>query len=417
MDILNINTGLNLLVSSTKKFKTVSVGMLIRRPLDRQEVTINAIIPGILKRGCEKYPSVKELYRQTELMYGAVFDAQILKKGEQQILQFFIEVLNKDNLVNEAIEFLYELTIRPLTHDGEFEASYIEGEKENLKKVIGSRINDKKEYALLRCIEEMFSGEPFGLYGDGYACDIDGMNNIYAHYQNILRTSPIEFIVIGDVDAASVHSKLANNFNIERGEIIDLDTESVTRTEKEPHEITEQLEVSQGKLCIGLSTGINPVSDDFYKLIVANEILGGGANSRMFAKIREKEQLCYYINSSVYRFKTALMLQAGIDESNYERCVSLIRDEIKSITEAGVSERELADAIKSLRKRYVAIDDYPSQYMDFYLSQYMLNDNLTIEQAIEKISAVTVEDITGCRMYTDTIYFLKGGKENYDKIQ
>ncbi len=412
MNTINIQNGINLHIIPTEKFKTVSMAMLIRRPLNRDEVTINTLIPSLLKHGSNKYKTLGDVYKQTESMYGAIFDAVVLKKGEEQIIQLFIEVLNKDDLVYEAIDFLGEIALRNLVVDGEFDGALIAVEKENLKAIIASRINDKKEYAKLRCVEEMFKTEPFGLYGDGYAEDIDGLCNIYAHYQSILKTSPIEFICIGAVDEQAVAEKLRHDFCIERGEIVQMPALNVSNTQGDAKTVFEQADISQGKLCMGLRTGISPVGDEFYALLVASEILGGGANSKLFVNVREKESLCYYINSFIYRFKMSIMIQSGVDEANYEKAVSLIQNEIRAIAEGNISDIEFDNAVQSIIKKLVSTVDYPSATMDYYLTQFILNDTNGIEDAVEKIKTVRKEDVQNSfqNIQTDTIYFLKGGK-------
>lgn len=412
MNKIEIKDSVNVHIINSKKFETVSIGILLRRPLNKNEVTMNALIPNILKRGCKKYNTLKKINEKIEMMYGAVFNADIIKKGEEQLLEFYIDVINKKNIVYEALEFLFEVILNPLCENEMFDNNYVESEKENLKNEIKGRIDDKREYAKLKCFSLMCKDEPFGIYGDGYIEDLEKINNknIYEHYLNILKTSPVEIIIIGNISDEEIISKIKTSFNIKRKKIIKIPETNYIFEKSDIKEEFEKLNVSQGKLCIGLRTNVNPVGDDFYKLMVANEIFGGNANSKLFLNVREKESLCYYINSVIYRFKTIILIQCGVESKDYNKTLKLIKDEIENMKKCNFSDEEFDNAIMSLNKKYCSIEDYQSSAMDFYLTQYMLNDKLTIKDVAEKIKSVKKEDICEIfkNVFIDTIYFLKG---------
>lgn len=411
METLNIEKDINLHVIKSNKFKTTSICVIIRRNLNRKDVTYNAIIPNILKNGCSKYDTLKKINEKIESMFGAVFDASIIKKGEEQLIQFYIEVINKKDLIMEALDFLNEIILNPLVKDGGFFCNYVEIEKENLRKTINGKINDKREYAKIRCIEEMCKDEHFSIYGDGYEEDLSNINNknIYEYYNKVLADSPIDFILIGDVNSENIKEYIKENFNFKRENIIKIPKSNFEFKYQETKEIKENLDIAQGKLCIGLRAGINPVNEDFYNLIVANEILGGGASSYLFLNLREKENLCYYINSVVYRFKSIILIQSGIDKNNFSKSIDLIKKEIENIKKGDFSDKDFENAKKGLIKKYEVIEDYPSSTIDFYISQYMLNDKDNLDDVKNKIKNVTKENAAKAikDLFLDTIYFLE----------
>ena len=98
MNIINIEKGVNLHVIKTEKFNTIAVAILVRRSIKRDEATFNAILPYVLKRGCKKYESLRKINIHLEEMYGATFESCVIKKGEEQILQFFCERLSHFNM-------------------------------------------------------------------------------------------------------------------------------------------------------------------------------------------------------------------------------------------------------------------------------------------------------------------------------
>lgn len=386
---------------------------LIRTKLSRDYVTVNALIPGILKSGCKKYDSRKKIFRKAEELYGAVFDAAVMKKGDEQIIEFYMEILDSDGLLKQALEFMKNIIVEPLVIDGGFNEQFVENEKVNLKNTIEGRINNKKEYARLRCIEEMFPDEPFGLYADGYTEDLKNINpkNCYEHYLELLNNSPIEFILIGNKEQNETEKLIKDVFkDLKNSNNTNFENIEVSAKNRTANTVTENADISQAKLCIGIETGLQNTGDDFYKLLVANEILGGGASSRLFLNVREKESLCYYIGSVLFRFKSFILCQAGIEADKLEKVLELIKAQIEDIKSGNVNKNELDTAVKGLIKKYSSISDYPASSMDFYLAQYMLSDKTDINGFADSLKKVSLEDVaeTAQSFNIDTVYVLKG---------
>ena len=409
-----ISKGIHFHFIESKKFKTTAITVLLRRQLSKEEATINAIIPSILKRGSAKYFSVSEIHRKTENLYGAIFDAMIMKKGEEQVLQFFIEVVKKDKLTEDALEFLKEVILNPLIENGKFDKEIVDGEKANLAKGIKGRVNDKKEYAKLRCLEESCTGEPFGIYGDGYLEDIENLNekNIYEQYQKIIQTSPIDIIVIGNEDEKALAQCISLHYGLQREQVQEINKASAHIKKEKELIIKETMDVTQGKICMTFRSGIESTGVNFYKLMLMNELFGGSSNSKLFSSIREKESLCYNINSLVFRFKTIVFVQSGVEEKNFEKVIELVKQELKSLSEKNIQEDEFKNAKKSIINKFKSIEDYSALTMDFYLTQYMLNDTDTLEDVQQKFAAITMNDVADIAklLYLDTIYLLGKGK-------
>ncbi|MDR1688258.1 MAG: insulinase family protein [Clostridiales bacterium] len=471
MELINISNGVKLHALQTQKFKTVTVCLLIRRKLTRAEATLNALLPGVLRRGCEKFNTLTKINRELEGMYGAVFDADVVKKGEEQIIQFFMEFVNAgepeingtsagkipadkapkaeyspaeppQSAERRALSFLAEILQNPLTENGGFRADIVSSEAENLKTAIEGRLNNKAEYAKLKCVEIMCENEAFGIYGDGYAEDLPGITpvKLFWHYKRVLKESPAEFIIIGNIDTKKTAALIKELFTdlAERENILkvpktlpSLPREQIKARPALPAHVrtrppltsrghiktvTEEFNVSQGKICIGLKSGMPATGAPFYSLTLLNEILGGSANSRLFVNIREKKSLCYSIFSYFYRFKGIILIHCGADSDKLEEIFALCEKELSSLANKKVSEKELSFAKKSLAKKISALNDSPAQTADFYLSQYLQNDKVPLTCFARNLEKVTAREIkeTAAALVVDTVYMLTGsgyGKE------
>ena len=400
------------------KFTTNILCLLIRRPLCREEVTSTALLPPLLARGCKKYPTVQDIRLAAESLQGSIFDAQIIKKGEEQILQFFFECVDDCDdsgltFKGEVLDFLHEIILNPLL-EGEipaFHSANVKGEKENLKNRIEGRINNKSEYAKLKCIETMCAGEPFGLYGDGYAEDLPNIttSNLLKHYHNILANSTVEFIALGNWDEGWLKREIDSRFSalFISNKIIPKPILNQARTTRQL--VTMNHNTSQGNLVIGLRGEVKPLGMDYIHLQLAKEILGGSPNAKLFANIREKESLCYSVYSSLYRFKSLMCIVAGSEPDKLDYVLELAEKEINALKKGEFSKDDLYNAKQSLQKRWRSMEDYPSACVDFYATQYLLEDPRKLEDMLDQVEKAGADGVAQSfsRLNIDTVVMMR----------
>lgn len=153
--------GMNVHILPTEKFKTTTIVTMIEQALSEEHVTKTALLAMVMKRASARFPETKLLRAHLDFLYGAIFDVDVMKKGERQILQIYMEVpnekyLSKDaSLLEQAIEFVGDMLARPYVKENAFSEKYMSQEKETLRKRMESLIDDKMKYANQRVTEEM----------------------------------------------------------------------------------------------------------------------------------------------------------------------------------------------------------------------------------------------------------------------
>jgi predicted Zn-dependent peptidase len=405
-----IGNAVNLHIIHTEKFKTAVCCLLIRRPLSRDDATKNALLPGVLRQGCAKYPSIPRINSRMEELFGSVFDCQTVKKGEEQILQLYFEGIPGGGNFTKGVEFLTELMLNPLMDGGGFKAEIVDNAKNNLRNNIEGRMNNKAEYARVNCLAAMCGDEPFGVFADGYSEDLDAYTpeTLYRYYREILRTSPIEIICAGNVGEEELIAA-ARGLDIQDRRPITIPSARCIPARADVQYASGDLNGSQGKICVGLRSDITPVSRLFFGLLMMNEILGGGPSSKLFTKLREKESLCYYINSTLYRFKSIILIQAGVAAADFERVTDLANREIEEIRQECVTRGEWVTARRNLIMKMKGGQDYYSSVLDFYAAQCLLNDPKPIEDFIKGVETISRDEMVEAarRVRLDTVYVLK----------
>lgn len=412
---IKLGNGIYLNLIKSDKFKSSLLSWYFIRPLDREEVTKNALIPLVLKRGTEFNTNSLEIQKKLEQLYGSNLSASINKRGDRQILRFTMEWANGDYLDDneynyETIKMLKEIIYQPLVENNSFNPEYVLGEKEVLKRRIQSRINDKRSYAIERCIEEMCKNEKFSISNLGYIEDLDSIDevNLYNHYKNVLETSPIEIFYVGNYDDNLIEYFKTYN-SIDRDEIVLIPEGKIISSVQTKNMIDEEFDINQGKLVVGYRAGI-PYSDRLYNgLIIASDILGGGPNSKLFKYVREEASLAYYIGAKVYKYNSLMIIDGGIEFENFQKTIEIIRKQLDHMRAGIFTEADMDISKKSIRTSTESIKDSIFLISEFFFGQLLSNDTRTIEQIIRDFERVTKEEVIEAsnRIVPDTIYFMK----------
>ena len=175
-----IKKGIKLHEIKTEKFKTNLIAVFLSMPIRREDITKNSLLSAVIRRGSKNMPTLAQISQEMEEMYGASFECGLDKTGDNHILKFYIETINdkflpqnNENILKRSIDKLLEIVFNPLVENDAFKEEYVKQEKENIKRIIEGKADNKARYAFDRCIEEMYKDKPYGLYKYGYVEDLN----------------------------------------------------------------------------------------------------------------------------------------------------------------------------------------------------------------------------------------------------
>jgi predicted Zn-dependent peptidase len=382
----------------SKKFVTNAIAIYLTTKLDKETITMNALIPEILKRGTENYKTQLDISKKLEDMYGAVFNFSREKVGNFFVMKFYISTLEnrylpeEKNLAQEGINLLADIVFNPLKEDGVFNAKYVEQEKENRKKEIESRKDDKDAYAYSRALEELMGDDPYGsfIYGDIEHLEKIDNKNLYEYYQKLLKECKIDVFVDGfDVDEITLPEIMKEYGNTEFKQLSDEVKNKLLNVVQEPKKVIDKLDVTQGKIDIGLRVS----DEDKYAILVYNQILGGDANSKLFQNVREKNGLAYTVRSTYLKYNNFIMIRTGIQLENFDKCLKVIEEQLADLQNGKITEKEITDAKECIFAALREIDESQLATINFEFSKLTLADGDSVEDKEKKIRDVTIDDV------------------------
>lgn len=416
-----IKQGVTLHQIHTENFKTNLYAVFLAVPLEKNKVTLDALIGAVLRRGTANLQTQKQISKELEAMYGASFNCGIEKTGDNHILKFYLETLSEEflpepeNLNQKCLSILFDIIFNPLIINNAFKPEYVEGEKKNLKQIIESKIDNKAKYAYDRCIEEMFKNKPYGLYKFGYVEDLEKITpeQLYKHYKELINNCKIDIFCSGRLNSEELIKNIKENSNIQK--ILERKPKYIVNNEvteeKEPiktNTIEESMQVTQGKLVLGLDIK-NTQENSRFIASVYNAILGGGANSKLFQNVREKLSLAYTAGSNYLRTKNAIFVRCGIEIENYQKALDTIKEQLEEIKNSKFSEDDLENAKKLILASIDGVTEEQDTEITYYYGQELSDRFVTIEDYKKYISQVTKKQVTelASTIQINTIYFLK----------
>jgi predicted Zn-dependent peptidase len=413
--------GISLHVLPTEKFKTNTIMIHIELPLTESFVTKGALLPNVLQRGSEKYPEPAMLQRHLNSLYGAIFSASVIKRGEKQIIQLYLEIANEKflsdarPLLEEGIQFLGEILTRPLLENGAFSEKFVALEKDALAKRIEGLIDDKMRYANQRVTEEMCKEEPYRLLAYGVKEEIPQITarDLYDFYEEMLFAYPIDIYVVGDVKQEGVASLISKHLTLSRTGVKEVPPTEYKKKVVKENVVVEEMKVSQGKLNIGMRTQINYADDEFIHLMMYSGVLGGFPHSKLFTNVREKASLAYYAVSQLESHKGLCMIMSGIETENYEKAVEIIKQQLEMMKRGEISDLELNQTKATLSNQLRESRDSAVAMINMDYNGRLNGRLRSLEEMLEGISNTTKDEIARVaqQVEIDTIYFLRGKGE------
>lgn len=409
--------GVTLRCFADRRFKQESLSLQLIRPMCRQEASLNALLPTVLLRGCRTAPDLQAITQRLDDLYGAAVGTLLRRVGDVQTTGFgcsFMKeqfALQGDAIFAPMLTFLQELLLDPLTENGVFCPEYVDSEKRNLLSAMAAIRNDKRSYASAQMLKVMCKGDSFGIPRLGEEADVQTITpeTLYHHYQKILRESPIHLFYVGSQDPERLTELLRSIFSgLDR--CPGVMPRQTGFTDLGGDTVTEQMDVAQGKLCMGFVTPVTLRDKDFVPTQLLNTVFGSGMLSKLFMTIREQMSLCYDISSSYHGSKGILTVSAGIDNHMDTAVREEVLRQLQLCRDGEISPEELAAAKQALLSQLRSTHDSPGSIEGYYATSALSGLPLSLEEYARQVEQATVADIAAAaeKLQLHTVYFLKG---------
>lgn len=412
-----IAPGVTLRCCRDTRFKQGGFSFQLVRPMRKAEAAKNALLPAVLLRGTNHCPDLRAVTQRLDELYGGAVSPLVRRVGDYQTTGLYCGFMDDrfalpgDRVFAPMLEFLRELLLDSSKENNAFLLDFVESEKKNLISTIESDRNDKRAYTITRLLRKMCAGDSFGVPRLGDTEDVAAITpkSLTAHYEAILRTSPIALFYVGSAPEEEVEAAAKALISGLPREPMELPAQ--TRFTPGPTgDYTETMDVAQGKLCMGFTTPITNRDPEMPAMQVCNVVLGGGMTSKLFQNVREKMSLCYSIDSAYYGAKGILLANAGIDFDKESVIRQEILNQLAACQAGKITEAELTAAKEAIASSLRAVLDSPGAIESFHSTAALSGMIFTREEYLRAVERVAVADVVRCAktLQMHSTYFLKG---------
>ena len=412
-----ISPGITLRCFPDKRFKHGGLSIQLVRPMCREEAALNALLPAVLLRGSRSCTDLRQITLRLDDLYGASVGTLVRRVGDYQTTGFYTSftddrfAMEGDEILRPLIRFVRELLLEPVLEKDVFRSDYVDSEKHNLIATIESQLNDKRAYAMEKMVRSMCREDSFGIsrLGDKETVASITPETLYAHYRKILRESRIDVFYVGSAQREQVVRLMREFFTNVQREYLPLPEQTGYHFAPRA-DFSEQMDVNQGKLCMGFETPVTIRDEEFVATQLMNLVFGGGMTSKLFMHIRETLSLCYAIGSGYHGSKGILTVSAGIDSEKDQLVRQEIMAQLDACCRGDITPEELQSAKQAMRSSLLATHDSPGSIENYYASAALSGLSLNPEQYLHQVEQTTIQQVQEAaqKLKLHSVFFLKG---------
>ena len=334
-------------------------------------------ISGVIKGGSSTLPKDKECYCQlitrtlekggkkyTKEEIEEIVDStgtQINFSCDEESFKFTLASTN-DNL-SKSIDLLFDILMNPT-----FPKKEIEQEKKKIIAEINEQRDSTSENASRR-FNQIIYPKDHPYYSNTFSEDIKLIQVIDSKkikdiHDSLIRQNKAIITLVSNLKPDKTINQI--NTSLNTGEIKEDGKINIPDTLLRENLKTESISIKdkmQSDVFLGHAGNLRRTDPDFYKMNIANYILGGSSlSSRLSKRVRDNSGLTYtiysYINSSNGKGEFAIYF--GSNNNNVDKAVELTKDELEKFVKNGITEEELKRAKASL------IDSFVSRNLSTY---------------------------------------------------
>ena len=375
--------GLKVLVVANHKLPRVTFQLQIDHPLftEGDKKGVDSLTSALLGKGSlniTKEAFFEEIdFLGLEMQFHASgAKAEGLSKYAGRILELFAEGCLHPNFTQEELD------------------------KERNKLIEALRSNEKNvQHTLARIENSVTFGEnhPKGEFTTEATLNCVTLADVIANYQNYFNPQQAYLVIIGDVNFETVQTKVTALFSNWKANPYPTTTYDVPPT-------VAQTQITWVNMDHAVQTDISvvntmdlPMNDpDYFPVVIANQILGGGADGRLFLNLREKHGWTYgsYSTIGAGKYTQKFKASAQVRHNVVGDAILEILKEIKLLRTTLVSEADLQLAKSKYIGNFIMQSQKPEAIARYALHTEIQNLPFDFyENYIENMNRVSAEDV------------------------
>ena len=223
------------------------------------------------------------------------------------------------------------------------------------------------------------------------------LNDVKQAYQKYITPSRGYLTFVGDITPAKAQALATKAFATWKGAPLSLENiPKVANPASTEIDLVDMPNAVQSEIRVTNLVTLPMGDPDYFPVLLANQVLGGGAESKLFMNLREKHGFTYGAYSSIGsgRFQTRFTASAAVRNAKTDSAIVEFLNEINNLRTNKVTDEEL-NLVKAKYNGDFALGLENPARVATYASNIIIN-NLPKDfyrTYLQKINAVTADDI------------------------
>ena len=379
-----LNNGLTVLIVENNKLPRAAVSLsLDNSPIAEGELAgVSAMTAALLGKGSATID--KDSFNEEVDFMGATINFGSQSASASSLSRYFGRVL----------ELMADAALHPNFTQEEFDK-----EKDIL--LDGIKSGEKSVTTAARRVENLLAygkDHPYGEYVSKESVERVKLADVDAFYKRYFLPNNAYLVIVGDVDAGDLKKQVKKLFGKWKKKNLSTDPiPDVTNVSNTQIDFVNMPNAVQTEVTVQNTVSLRKKDADYFPLLIANGILGGGGEARLFLNLREDKGYTYGSYSSMGNNKyTASRFRASASVRNavVDSAVVELLYEIDRMKKEVVSDEELNRAKAKYVGSFVRAVEQPSTVAAYALeieTEGLADDFYTTY--LESINNVTKEDI------------------------
>lgn len=382
---------------NTDKFKTVSIVLKFKAPLDINTMSKRALLSKLIQKTTEKYADEQAMINHLAYLYGAHLYSHVIKQNNAHVLTVGIDIINDKYLVDEdllqkAFQLLHEVLYAPNLDGQAFREDLLSTEKHLFKNKYDAIKENLGQYGFYQLLKTMFEDEAMRnpSFGDIQKLEVVTGEEIYQTYKAMLKEDEVHLYIVGDVDEKRITRLSKEYLTLSENKIVL--TPVKLKDIQTPQTVVEHIETKQARINMGYKLNVDHPDKSYFAFILLNQIFGGDPSSMLFTNVREKLSLAYQIHSQIDARSGMLYVLSGVNQDKRKQAIDTINTEFEKIRQGEFDIELLNTAKRMIINQKKESMDRPKGFIEIEFSNTF---GAHVDEAdwIAGIQAVTQEDI------------------------
>lgn len=383
--------GLRVVTQPMPTARSVAVGLFVgvgSRREDEAHAGLSHLLEHLVFKGTRRYPEPGGLSEAVEGCGGSVNAST-----DRELTIYSARV--PAGAAARALEVIADLVLGPLLRRRD-----LIGEKPVIVDEIRMYIDSPGDHVFSLFDELLFAGHSLGreIAGSPRSVRRAGHEAVVGHWERWYQPANVVLAAAGSIRHDEVLETASRWFESDRGGAapshLAAPLEAPTPAPAGSLRVAFR-RLSQGNLCIGMP-GVARDHADRWALDLLGAVLGDGMSSRLFVELRERRSLTYDVSTFGTTFADCgtFGVHAGFDPDQAHPLIAAILEQLERVVQEPVGASELDRALAYTRGRLqLRMEETGSVAAWLGTGESLLPRILTVDEVIERLEAVTVEDL------------------------